>query len=100
MNLIAFAEGMDARRYDEDNGGISDNPYTAGSHASIQWFQGYNMRSDVPCDDSGLEITNTKDRTGLCHDCSQPVEPGKSRCRAHLAVLAQRAEYYRKSAKE
>lgn len=41
-NLTAFAQGMDARAYDDENGTLTENPYTPGTQAFIDWYRGYN----------------------------------------------------------
>lgn len=46
MNATAFSEGLSARLHDEENGGLTENPYTPGTVAFTDWYRGYNTNID------------------------------------------------------
>lgn len=46
-NLTAFAAGDAAREWDEEEGGLTDCPYTMKEDREA-WYSGYNYRDEHP----------------------------------------------------
>src|SRR2546423_253290 len=43
----AFEQGMEARYHDEDEGGLTENPYSYDSAARDSWYEGYRYRDEI-----------------------------------------------------
>ena len=97
MNIIAFQLGAEAQMDDDENGGITDNPYNVETDplAFADWYRGYNHKSS---DASGEpERTLQEQCYGTCWAACERIAELERQSRA-LAADAARYRFLRDDA--